>query len=68
MIEIRRIEQAVTLSKYRNFARAAAALGLSQPALTRSIQVLEEELGVRLFDRYPRDIVPTEFGRVLLQR
>lgn len=68
MIEARRIHQAVTLSKHRNFARAAAVLGMTQPALTRSIQVLEEELGVRLFDRLPRDVVPTEYGRLLLDR
>lgn len=68
MIEVRHIHHAVTLAKHRNFARAAAVLGISQPALTRSIQVLEEHLGVKLFDRHPRNVVPTAFGQLLIER
>lgn len=68
MLDLKRLSHAATLAEYRNFARAAEALNISQPALTRSIQSMEEALGVRLFDRYPRDVVPTPFGRVLLER
>ena len=68
MLDIKRIQHAVMLAEYRNFARAAEALNISQPALTRSIQSLEEAVGVRLFDRYPRDVLPTPFGQVLLER
>lgn len=45
-----------------SFRRAAATLGISQPALTKAVQALEKELGVRLFDRQPRAITLTEFG------
>ena len=68
MIEVKRIRQALALAQHRNFARAAKALFMTQPALTRSIQVLEEELGAKLFDRRPRDVVPTAFGQLLLER
>ena len=68
MIETRHLWLALTLAKHRNFARAAKALHMTQPTLSRNIQALEEELGVTLFDRRPRDVVPTTFGELLLQR
>jgi len=52
----------------RNFARAAEALGLTQPTLSRSIAALERDLGVRLFERSHKGATPTVFGRVLLER
>ena len=44
---------------------AAEHLHVSQPALTREIRALEERLGVVLFDRLPRGMLPTEAGRLL---
>jgi len=49
-----------------NFTRAAEDLGISQPALSRSIQKLEEELGQPVFERKTRSVSLTEAG-VLLQ-
>lgn len=46
--------------------KAAALVGLSQPALTRSIRRLEESLGVRLLDRTARGVAPTRFGELLI--
>jgi DNA-binding transcriptional LysR family regulator len=68
MIENRHLWHALTLAKHRNFARAAKALNMTQPTLSRNIQALEQELGVTLFDRRPRDVVPTTFGELLLRR
>lgn len=64
---MRRLSHALALAEHRNFARAAAALHITQPALSRSIHSLEDGLGVRLFDRSPRDIKPTAFGELVLR-
>ena len=65
-MDLRNINQVLTLAEHRNFGRAARQLGISQPALSRSIRVLEEQLGVRLFDRHARDVSPTLFGERIL--
>ena len=65
-IDLRHLQQVSTLAKHRNFGRAAKELNISQPALSRSIRILEEQLGVRLFDRHARDISPTYFGERVL--
>lgn len=67
MFDMRRLRHALALAEHRNFARAAAALHITQPALSRSIQSLEGGLGVRLFDRSPRDVEPTGFGELVLR-
>jgi DNA-binding transcriptional LysR family regulator len=65
---LRRLEMALAVDKHRSFHRAARTLRISQPTLTRSIQVLEKELGVRLFDRTKQGLELTEYGRVVLRR
>ena len=67
MLNLTQLRHAVALGREQNFARAAAELHLSQPALTRSIQALERELGVKLFDRQTRRTVPTAFGVLVLE-
>lgn len=52
----------------RNFTRAAERLNLSQPALSRSIQRLEEEIGQPLLDRKPRSVDLTDAGQLFLTR
>ena len=51
MIESRHLVHILALAEYQHYGRAAAAVHLTQPALTRSIQAAERSLGVRLFDR-----------------
>jgi DNA-binding transcriptional LysR family regulator len=68
MIEIRHLMHAVKLAEHRNFARAAKSLHMSQPALTRSIQMLEERMGCPLFERMRSGVVPTDSGQLLLRR
>ena len=58
----------VVLAETSTFVQASRALFLTQPALTRSIQGLEDELGGRLFDRLGRRIELTPFGHEVLQR
>jgi DNA-binding transcriptional LysR family regulator len=68
MLDLRLLHQALTLARHRHFARAAEALNLTQPALSRSIASLEAALGERLFDRTRQGVEPTAFGRMLLAR
>jgi DNA-binding transcriptional LysR family regulator len=58
----------VVLAETGAFVQASQALFLTQPALTRSIQALEDELGGRLFDRLGRRIALTPFGHEVLQQ
>ena len=67
-IDLHLVEHAIALAQHRRYARAAKALHISQPTLSRSIAALEESLGVRLFDRGRGGVEPTVFGRLLLER
>lgn len=53
------------IARHRNLSRAAAALGMSQPALSYRIRQMEELLGVRLFRRRPRGLELTSEGETL---
>ncbi|MGW1541321.1 LysR family transcriptional regulator [Streptomyces sp. NPDC002309] len=64
-IEALRYAQAV--SRTKSFSAAARAYGVTQPALSNGIARLEEELGVRLFDRSPRGVRPTAHGVRILR-
>lgn len=55
------------IDTHRSLLKASAALGLSQPALTKSLQELEELLQLRLFERHPRGVRPTEAGAVFVR-
>jgi DNA-binding transcriptional LysR family regulator len=55
------------VARERSFTRAAAKLGMSQPALSRAMRQLEERLGVRLLARTTRSVSPTEAGEQLLR-
>jgi DNA-binding transcriptional LysR family regulator len=65
---LRLINCALVLGEQGNFARAAEVLRMSQPNLSRGIAELEQSLGVPLFDRTRRGVIPTAFGRLLLVR
>ncbi|HEX7856193.1 MAG TPA: LysR family transcriptional regulator [Sphingobium sp.] len=68
MLDLRALTYLVTLARRANYARAADDLGISQPALTRAIQSLERQLGMRLFDRDRSGVNPTPQGRVFIDR
>ncbi|QCR32858.1 LysR substrate-binding domain-containing protein [Lysinibacillus sp. SGAir0095] len=58
----------VLVAKYENMSRAAEVLHITQPALSKSISLLEENLGVTLFDRNGRSIKLNRYGRFFLER
>lgn len=62
-MELRKLRHAVTLAHHLNFTKAADALNLTQSALSRSIQALEEECQLRLFDRNRNAVAITAAGK-----
>jgi len=68
MLDLRLLHQALTLARHRNFARAAEALHMTQPALSRSIAGMEAALGEKLFNRTRQGVEATSFGQMLLKR
>ena len=66
--ELRQLRHVLALAEHGSFARAAVALHLSQPALSRSVQNFEQHVGTSLFVRSGSGVVPTDFGRLLIQR
>lgn len=64
-MDLRQLEYVVGIVDHGGFTRAAAALHVSQPALSEGVARLEAELGVELFHRLPR-VVPTAAGEALL--
>lgn len=60
------LDYIVAVDTYRHFATAADACHVTQPTLSMQIQKLEDELGVRIFDRSKQPVVPTETGQAIL--
>ena len=60
------LEYIVALDTYRHFALAAGKCFITQPTLSMQIQKLEEELGVKIFDRTKQPVIPTEIGAGLI--
>jgi LysR family nitrogen assimilation transcriptional regulator len=65
-MELKHLESFVAVVDGGSFSRAAAALNLSQPSLSRQIALLETELGQRLLQRTGRGVAPTAAGEALL--
>lgn len=65
MIDSRRLRHFLAVYELGSIGQAAEKLLLTQPALSKSIRQIEDELQVRLFDRTPLGVVPTVFGEAL---
>ncbi len=67
-VNINKFSYVLAIAEYQNMTKAAEALYISQPALTKSLNLLEAELGVKLFDRNISPIRLTYAGEVFLQK
>jgi DNA-binding transcriptional LysR family regulator len=67
-LRLRDLHVFFTVSQRGSMAKAAAQLGVSTPTVSEVIADLEHELGVRLLDRSPKGVEPTQYGHALLKR
>ncbi|MET0238666.1 MAG: LysR family transcriptional regulator [Sphingobium sp.] len=67
-MDLNKLDRVVAIYEAGSFRKAAKLLGITQPALTWSIQNIEESLNARLFDRGPRGILPTPLCESLVTR
>jgi len=62
------LEYIVAVDTYRHFATAAGHCFVTQPTLSMQVQKLEEELGLKIFDRSKQPVIPTEAGRAIIEQ
>lgn len=67
-IELKQLEQVIEICEAGGISGAARHLGITQPALSKSIAKLEAQLGVQLFDRSGGHVRPTQFGLMIAER
>ena len=67
-MELRHLRYFLAVAEALNFTKAAALLRVAQPALSRRVQDLEDEIGVDLLKRSPRGVVLTAEGKVFLEK
>lgn len=67
-MDIRHLAYFLETARLKSFTRAAESLYLSQPAISKAIRQLEEELGATLFDRIGKRIELTDAGRVVMEQ
>ena len=63
---LQQIEYMLAVYRYKHFAKAAEFCHVTQPTLSAMIQKLEEELGIRIFDRKQQPVGPTPIGKQIL--
>ena len=67
-MNLNQLRHLIALAEHHTFSKAAEALFLTQPALSRSIQTLEQELDVKLVDRDGKRNTLTAYGALVAER
>ncbi len=67
-MDLRQFQAVLAVAHHRNFTRAAESLLVAQPAVSAQVRKLEQELGVRLFERTTRHVELTDAGRLVVDR
>lgn len=67
-LKLRDVDILLTVIQQGSMGKAANALNMSQPAVSKAISCLEQTLGVRLLDRSRQGVEPTPYGRALIKR
>jgi DNA-binding transcriptional LysR family regulator len=67
-LKLRHMEILLAVVETGSMAKAGTRLAISQPAISRAIAEMEHTLGVPIFDRSPKGVEPTQYGRALLKR
>ena len=65
---LQQLRYIIAINEYHHFGKAAEACGLTQSTLSLMVKKMEEELGVRLFDRDAHPVTPTEVGRKIIDQ
>ena len=66
-LKLRQLRLLIAIADEGTVLRGSQALNIAQPAATKSIKELEDALGLRLFERSSRGVVPTEFGEIMIK-
>lgn len=67
MIELNQLQQLICIAKNKTISKASEELHISQPALSRSMQRLEMELDVQIFDRYVNKVILNQNGELVVK-
>src|ERR1700712_1230038 len=67
-LDLGKLEQLLVIARLGNFTRAATELGITQPALSRNVAIMEARYGVKIFDRGRGGASPTPIGRRVIEQ
>ncbi|UIP57558.1 LysR substrate-binding domain-containing protein [Agromyces marinus] len=67
-LKVRHLVLLTAIADEGTLVRAAESLHITQPVVTRALREVEDLLGVQLFERMPRGVTPTEYGRAFIER
>lgn len=67
MLDLRKVQHVIEIARQGGFAKAANTLNITQSALTRSVQILEDRLGIQIFERGPRGVRLTREGEQFIE-